>query len=337
VSDVDVSVLLPCRDAEATLDEALASVRSSVGARYELVAVDHGSHDGTRALLEAAGATVVEVSREVPFADALNAGLARCAAPFIARMDADDRMHADRLAADVNALEEDDPLAAVACRAEPFPLDDTGGGMRTYIAWQNSVLTPEHHAIEIWIEQPLCHPATTFRRRALEEVGGYRHGEFPEDYDLFLRLLAAGARVRKREDVHHAWRMHAASTTRTDDARMSRDALARAKARAMVPRFDLRERPLWIAGAGKEGRRIARALIAEGVHPALFFDVAKDKVGRTRRGVPVLHADTLATRRAEQPDAFLVGGVGTSGARGVVRATLTAAGFTEGVDAVVVA
>jgi hypothetical protein len=239
-------------------------------------------------------------------------------------------MHPDRLAQDVARLAHGD-VAAVASCVKLIPRGRTTPGLRAYVAWQNACRTADDHAREIWIEQPLCHPATTFAARALDDVGGYRSGPFPEDYDLFLRLIARGHRVIKRDAVHHAWRQHGHTVRR-----FSRDALATLKAAALAERFALRERRVIIAGAGKEGGRIARALAAVGVRPAGFVDVAPARIGRMRHGVPVTDARDLV-KSAHGPHTFLVAAVGTSGARGVVRAQLAAAGFVEGVDAVVVA
>jgi len=331
-----VSVLMACRDAADTVDEALAGALQS-GVDLEVVAVDHGSVDETAQRLAAhEGVRVIARPREESFVDAVNAGLAQCRADVVARMDADDRMHPDRLSADLAALAADPTLDAVSCHAELFPLEETGMGMRTYVAWQNTLESPADHTREVWIEQPVCNPATTFRRATLERLGGYRDGDFPEDYDLFLRLLSSGGRLLKREAVHHAWRQHSASLTRTD-ARYSRDGLARAKAAAMIVRFGLEDRPLFIVGAGKEGRRIGRALDEHGVRAQRWFDVAPDKIGRTRRGAPVLNVARLAEERAAAPGVFVIGAVGTSGARGAVRAGFVEAGFVEGEDAIVVA
>ncbi|HYE97708.1 MAG TPA: glycosyltransferase, partial [Planctomycetota bacterium] len=54
--EIPVSVLLPVRDAERTLPAALESLRRQTLGEWELVAVDDGSRDGSRALLEAAAA-----------------------------------------------------------------------------------------------------------------------------------------------------------------------------------------------------------------------------------------------------------------------------------------
>ena len=325
--------MLPARDAEKTVATALRSVLRSRGVALEVVVVNHGSADATASIIKRLAdgrVRVIDVDGAVPLATALNRGIAACASPLVARMDADDVMHPDRLRADVDWLSTHNDTSAVACRIKLIPRGDHGS-LAMYVAWQNATMTAADHAREIWVEQPVCQPATTFRRAALEGVP-YRAGDFPEDYDLFLRLLAGGARIEKRPAVHHAWRRHAATTTR-----WSRDVLAALKARALVQRFQLANRRVVVAGAGKEGGRIARALIDAGAPPSAFLDVAARRIGRTRHGVRVLDARELPSLRAAPGGCFVVAAVGTSGARGVVRAQLAGAGCVEGEDCVVVA
>lgn len=327
------------RDAEATLEVALGSTLRSIGVAFEIVLVDHGSVDKSRRLADAFAAKdtrvrVVDAPFDLHFSEALEVGRAQCRAPFVARMDADDIMHPRRLAADVAHLRQHSSTVAVASRTKLVPRGVAGRGMHAYVAWQNQVLSASDHARELWIEQPVCHPATTFVASALDAVGGYRAIEGPEDYDLFLRLQAQGD-LEKRPQVHHAWREHRGRTTWTS-GRHHRDAFAALKAAAMVERFSLRGRPLLIAGAGKEGGRIGKALEVEGARTEAYVDVSDRRIGSVRHGAPIFSVDALPRLHAENPGAFGVGAVGTSGARGAVRESLRRAGFSLGVDAVIV-
>ncbi len=69
------------------------------------------------------------------------------------------------------------------------------GGMVRYAAWLNGLVTPELVERDLLVEAPLVHPAAAIRRAALEAVGAGATGDFPEDYDLWLRLAAAGRRL----------------------------------------------------------------------------------------------------------------------------------------------
>src|SRR5437870_518102 len=88
-----------------------AEVRRQTEARWECVVVDDGSEDGTPRTAEAAAATddrfLIVRTPHRGLAAALATGLARCRGRFIARMDADDLMHRERLARQVGALEAD--------------------------------------------------------------------------------------------------------------------------------------------------------------------------------------------------------------------------------------
>jgi hypothetical protein len=337
-------VLLPVRDADARFFAiALKSTLRSRGVDFGVVVVDHGSD--VPVVFADPRVQVLRVDRDLGFTAALEVGRAVITAagcPFSARMDADDVMHPLRLAEDVAALRADATLAAVSSRAKVVPKASTL--MRGYVGWQNSVLSDSQHQREAWIELPIINPATTFRAAVVEAVGGWTDRPWPEDYDLYLRMVTQGHRIIKRPVIRHSWRQHFGQQTRTVKARESRNALAACKAHHLVPFFSLRSRRVVVVGAGKEGRRVSRALAACGVAVAGFVDVDSKKIGRVVHGVPV-EARVEARVEAAGADTFVgtfvgtfvVAAVGTSGARGAVRAVIEDAGYVEGVDFVVVA
>src|SRR5919198_3679037 len=120
-----VSVLLPAFDAVATLPAALRSIARQTERRWECIVVDDGSADGTLACARevAARDTRLRViaTRHGGLVAALNAGLAECRGDFIARMDADDLMHRQRLATQLAALADQPELAAVGAHVRLFP------------------------------------------------------------------------------------------------------------------------------------------------------------------------------------------------------------------------
>lgn len=98
----EVSVILPVRDGERWLHEAVASVLTQTLTGLELLVIDDGSADTTPAILEQLRADdprliVLRQQREGLVA-ALNRGLAEARAPLIARLDADDVALPERLA-----------------------------------------------------------------------------------------------------------------------------------------------------------------------------------------------------------------------------------------------
>jgi glycosyltransferase involved in cell wall biosynthesis len=100
-----VSVVIPAYNADCTLEASSKSALASTHQRIEVIVVDDGSTDGTRALVErliAADSRVRLVQRPnggLPVA--LNTGIRSARGDFVARLDADDLWHPTKLAKQV--------------------------------------------------------------------------------------------------------------------------------------------------------------------------------------------------------------------------------------------
>jgi glycosyltransferase involved in cell wall biosynthesis len=323
-----VAVLLPVRDAARTVRAAAVSVLRQTERDLALVCLDDGSRDASAEALRGLAArdrrVRVIAGPGEGIAGALNRALAACDAEVVARMDADDVAHPRRLALQLEALRADPGLAAVGGRVRLFPRALVRDGMRRYVAWLNGLTTPALVARDLLVEAPLVHPAAAIRRGALEAVGGWREGPFPEDYDLWLRLAARGGRLGNIPALVLDWRESAGRATRADP----RYALARHRALkaghlAAHVLGARREVALW--GAGETGKAFADALRAEGIATSLFVEVDPAKIGRTVRGAPVISYRDVSRARGLP----LCVAVGAPGARDLIRAELTQAGFEE--------
>lgn len=323
-----VAVLMPVRDAAATVRAAAVSVLRGGYRDLTLIAVDDGSTDGTAAVLD----RLAERDRRVRvlrgpgegIALALDRALTASDSELVARMDADDVSWPGRLAAQVEALHADPALAAVGGRVRLFPRGQLRDGMRRYVAWLNSLTTPGLVARDLFVESPLCHPATLLRRAPLAAVGGWRGGDFPEDYDLWLRLSAAGGRLGNLPATVLDWREGPARLTRTDPRYgLDRHLALKCSALASGPLRGAAEVAVW--GAGETGRAFADGLLRVGIRVAAFVEVDRKKVGRTIRGAPV-HPFEEVERLRGLP---LLVAVGAAGARDLIRAELLKRGFEE--------
>lgn len=323
-----VVVLLPVRDAARTIRAAAVSILRQTERDLALVCVDDGSTDATPEVLARLSARDgrVRVIRGPGegIALALERGRAACDAEVIARMDADDVAHPRRLALQRAALQADASLAAVGGRVRLFPRRTVRAGMLRYAAWLNGLVSPELVARDLLVEAPLVHPAAAIRAEALARIGGWRDGPFPEDYDLWLRLAAAGGRLGNVPELVLDWREGAGRLTRTDP----RYALARHVARkcAFLAEHVVgggREVVLW--GAGPTGKAFADALAAERIAVRAFLEVDPAKIGRTARGAPVLPFRE-APRFRGLP---ILIAVGAPGARELIRRELAAMGLVE--------
>jgi glycosyltransferase involved in cell wall biosynthesis len=193
-----VSVIVPARDAAATLGHALdALAEQRVDGGFEVVIVDDGSADGTAELAgtHPLAPRIVAADGSGP-ARARNAGAAAASAPALAFLDADCAPAAGWLAAGLSALDDADLV-------------------------QGAVTTPPGESVgpydkAIWVEREtgLYETANLFvTREAFERAGGFeswltpRRGiELGEDVWFGWRARRAGARTAFCADavVHHA-------------------------------------------------------------------------------------------------------------------------------------
>ena len=101
-----VSVIVAARDAEATLGACLASLRALDHPSFELIVVDNGSTDATRAIAEAhEGVEVLDEPRRGPAA-ARNTGIEHAHGDVVAFTDADCVVDERWLTALVEALDD---------------------------------------------------------------------------------------------------------------------------------------------------------------------------------------------------------------------------------------
>ncbi len=330
-----VSVLLPAFDAAATLGAALRSVARQTEPSFECVVVDDGSRDATLACaLELAARDPrfhVLATPHRGLVGALGAGLRECRAPVVARMDADDLMHRRRLERQLALLDARPELAAVACHVRIFPRGAMSQGLREYERWLNAVDSPDAVRREAFVESPVVHPTLAVRGAVLRELG-YRDRGWPEDYDLLLRLLAAGHAVGIVPQRLLCWRDHPARLTRTAEPyRIER--FAACKAEFLAGGFLARGQDYVLWGYGHTGRAIRRALLAYGKRPSHVVEVHPGRLGNAIHGAPVVPPSELL-RLPRRP---IVASVAGSGPRGLVREALRAMGFRELDDFVCVA
>jgi glycosyltransferase involved in cell wall biosynthesis len=331
----EISVLLPVRDGAATLSAALDSTLSSVGPALELLCVDDGSRDDTpRLLAEAARRDPrVRVLRRPArgIVPALCDALAEARGRFVARMDADDEMHPERLAAQRALLEARPDVALAGCLVESFRDGGLREGFRLYDAWSNACVSPEEIAREAFVDCPIAHPTWLLERTTLESLGGWRDPGWAEDLDLFYRLLAKGLRAAKVPRVLHRWRDHDGRLTRTDP-RYGREALARAKAH-WLPRVRPM-RAVAFLGSGRTARRYARLLAGEGIPTEAFLAPQESATVRHWHGIEVLGPRALAERAEDwrRSGVLLLGAAAVRGARSRIREILCGLGLVEGRD-----
>jgi len=325
-----VSVVMPLRDAGATVDDALRSILDQTFPHLEAVVVDDHSTDDTPARLarwrdrDPRVRVIVNPGRGL--VDALNTGVDAARAPLVARMDGDDLAHPRRLELQAQFLAVRPEITVVGSLVESFPRGEVREGYRIYERWLNALTDPDAIAREIYVESPLAHPSATFRRDAVTAAGGYRDVGWPEDYDLWLRLHHRGHRLAKVPAVLHHWRDHPERHSRTH-GRYAVERFLETKAHYLA-RGPLADHPAVVWGSGRIGRRLGRHLLREGATIEAFIDIDPEKIGRTRHGRPILAPDRLPGPGTH----VVLAAVGSRNARELIRNRVTGRGYVEGVD-----
>ena len=335
-SGPDVSVVLVMRNSAATLSACLDSLRDQTLEDYEVIIVDDGSNDASvdlarRAARRDSRLRLVSLPR-VGLVEGLNLGQRLARGRFVARMDADDCMHIERLRLQRQFLLGRGDISLVASRVHTFPAANVGAGMAHYLRWQNTCLSPDDIAADIFVESPFTHASVMFRRDDVLRLGGYRDGPYPEDYELWLRMHAAGRRFAKLGQTLHRWRQSPGSLSKTDP-RYARSAFDKLRAHYLARDQRLAgSRPIAYWGAGRRTRKRSNLLIAKGHPPSIWIDIDPRKVGRTLGGVMVVKPDwiDLPATRAMAP--FVLSYVTNHGARALIDAQLREYGYRRGTD-----
>jgi glycosyltransferase involved in cell wall biosynthesis len=305
----------------------LRSVLRQTEPHWQCVIIDDGSQDDTLACARWFAArdarfTVLSTTHQGLVA-ALNTGLSACRGHFIARMDADDLMHRQRLAAQIQALEADPALVAVGCHVRLFPRQYLSDGRRTYERWLNNIDTPQRVHQEAFIECSLAHPTLMIRRQVFTALG-YRDCGWPEDYDLLLRLLTRGDAVGVVPRRLLNWRDSPQRLSRTSSA-YALERFTACKAAFLTLSFLTHTDTYILWGYGDTGKALRRALLVYDKIPSHIIELHPGRLGQRIHGAPVLPPAALA----HLPRRPVVVSVAGAAARQQIREVLQRLGLDE--------
>jgi len=187
---------MPVRNALPFLDAAISSILDQSFGEFELVIGDDGSADGSTECLRAWAARDERIRllhRSQSGGPVVSSNWVANAAhaPIVARMDADDVAHRDRLQRQIDLFEGRPDVALVGTLFDA--IDANGrltrrGGAR---------------AIDPDDAPPIAHGSIMYRKAAFDQVGGYAAGtDYFEDVDLYYRIVAAGKLIVLTEPLY---------------------------------------------------------------------------------------------------------------------------------------
>jgi glycosyltransferase involved in cell wall biosynthesis len=226
-----VSVIMGVYNGGGLLRDALASILADGFHDLEVIVVDDGSTDETPEILRAVADPRLKVFRQqnAGLAAALQRGLSAAQGIYIARADADDLSLPGRFEAQSRFLDENPDVDVLATA---FQIIDANSKL---IATQTLPSGPRiHRALQTG--NPICHGSVMMRKEALVGVGGYDPTlRYAQDFDLWLRMRAAGKRFEALEAAYYAHRVTPISLGKTaHQAKYAAYTLARHQGRAVT-------------------------------------------------------------------------------------------------------
>jgi glycosyltransferase involved in cell wall biosynthesis len=227
------SIVIPAYNVEATIDAAIASALGQEAFDdLEVVVVDDGSTDATRARADAIAARDARVrvlsQSNAGAGAAISAGIRAARGEFLVQLGADDELlpqYAATVAGLIEARPDFDIYASNAFRLLP---DGRRAVYHTGPRFQREMSL----TVEDLLDAPLIYGAAAFRREWFDRVGGFRAHFYNEDYDFWLRAMIAGARHVYTPEPLALYRVRPGQKTadgirmRTDDIAIMRDAVA---------------------------------------------------------------------------------------------------------------
>lgn len=202
-----VDVVIPAFNAADTITTAIRSVLAQSAPLLRVFVVDDGSGDDTPQVVQALAAQDARITlirqENRGISAAMNRGIAAGNAPFVARLDADDRSAPDRHERQLRfLLDHPDVIALSGAHREVGPDGvPTGYVFRPPV---DPICDPDHLPAR---EPELTQPFFMVRRAVLEQLGGYRPYPVSEDTDLYWRLAEIG-RLACLPDLMGDYRMH---------------------------------------------------------------------------------------------------------------------------------
>lgn len=194
---ISVLMTIGAADSALSLRDSLTSLYAQTEPPEQLVIVVDGPIDDEqdRVLHDFVGdgrisdVRVIRLNRTVGRVGALNSGIPHCSGEWVMRMDSGNVCRPDRVALQRRYLEVHPETDVLSAWCSEF--DEISG--RRFL--KSSPVDHDNIAAVLRWRNVLVHPATVVRRSRLLEVDGYR-AEYSrmEDYDLYVRLVLAGAR-----------------------------------------------------------------------------------------------------------------------------------------------
>ena len=202
-----ISVVMPVYNAVPFLDDSISSILGQTLTDFEFVILDDASTDNSIGRLREWASRdkrirIHESKKRLGLSGSSNAVVAEARASILARMDADDIAHPDRLQRQWQILQNNPDVAVVGTLC--IGIDASGSEVRPRDRWR---------LVRRSCYIPFPHGSAMFRRDVFDRVGGYDETAIgAEDQKLFSRMAVHG-RIVTLPDVLYSYRYHSNNAT----------------------------------------------------------------------------------------------------------------------------
>lgn len=262
-----VSIVIPAKNASPYLGECLRSIQNQTYTEWECLIVDDHSTDDTFEIIESFSKTDSRFkafkNNGLGIIDALSMAFEASKGSFLSRMDADDIMDSQKLE-QLLTVAKQNPEGVVTSYVKYFSEQVLGEGYINYEKWLNALIDQDAHYFNIYKECVLPSPNWMMKREVLVSIGGFKGLVYPEDYDLCFKLYERGVPIIGVKKILHHWRDYQNRTSRTD-SNYADNSFLELKLRYFLRLEHHPSRPLYVWGAGKKGKTIARYLLNHSV------------------------------------------------------------------------
>ena len=324
-----VSVLLPVgpqclanAQNRIWLNDSLDSLLQQTHQELEILLIgpDQNCSDELARVALPADSRIRRLQRPAPgIVAALNAGIDAAQGDWIARMDADDLAHPERIEQQLNYLRHNPHVDLCSSEVEIFSNEKPiQRGNLEYMHWLNAQTQSHEITHSLLIESPCPHPTWLMPKSLCQQLAGYRESVWAEDYDFLLRANMAGKLMGKPQSSTGPllrWRDHDNRLTRRSE-RYSRSNFIAAKAWCMAHTC-LAGRNAVIIGTGRNAKLMYDALSKEGITVDYFVDMHIHVKKRSLRQTEII--DYKSIKQRKHGNALLVSVVTRYGARAKLK------------------
>jgi glycosyl transferase family 2 len=224
-----ISVVMPVRNGVQFLKSALESILSQSFGDFEFVVVDDYSQDATLEILQSYAKAdkrvkVLRNQRQPGIATALNLGIEVARGRYIARQDADDCSASERFRSQLAFLRRNPRTVIVGAYLQI--VDEAGCPLRVH----REPVGPSTVLFHLQFGTPFAHPTVMMRADFLRQMPELYREMPAQDYDLWARMILAGARGDNIPEPLVKYRLHPASDSnlRSIDHGRAADQISRA-------------------------------------------------------------------------------------------------------------